>query len=141
MATVMAHCKLRSLAAASSNNELKDSCDTLMLEMAKAYRASSVAVKASWTYDGDEEWKWLRRTCIAIGRDMVQNGAEMGMSCQCCYADENSELDRGKMCPLRLRLVGEGVEFLRAAAGSEERLVRFAAADAVLSQLFSGVPK
>jgi hypothetical protein len=138
IATMMAHIRLRAIAAnAAGNSEAFNACEVLARDMAKSYRKISMGESAPWTRQSrntndSEEWEPLARNiCLVIGRDMVNNASDLEWDCSCCGQDRSKET-----CELKVTMVQDGVEFLRAGTTSTRaELLQFITGDPVLKSL------
>jgi hypothetical protein len=138
IATMIAHIKLRAIAAsAAGNGEVFNACEVLARYLAKSYRKFSMGESAPWTRQSrntndSEEWEPIARImCLVIGRDMVHNASELEWDCSCCGQDHSKET-----CELKVTMVQNGVEFLKACKTSTSaELLQFVTDDPVLKSL------
>jgi hypothetical protein len=126
VATMLAHIKLRSIAARVRGNEsVAKACAALVQEMSKSYRQVSMDEVAPWTQhvsDAAEgvEWERLARgVCVAVGRDMIHNASELEWDCACCESTGGRD-----KCELKFTMVRRGVEVLGAGIASTDLELR-----------------
>ena len=138
IATMMAHIRLRAIAAnAAGNSEVFNACEVLARYVAKSYRKFSMDESAPWTRQSrntndSEEWEPIARSiCLVIGRDMIQVASDLEWDCSCCGQDRLKEI-----CELKVTMVQDGVDFLRAGTTSTTAdLLQFITDDQTLKSL------
>ena len=144
VATMLAHIKLRSIAARVGGNEsVAKACSVLGRDMCKSYRTISIDEVAPWTQhlrnqNQDVGWEELARVvCMVVGRDMVHNASELEWDCACCESKGGRD-----ECQLKFMMVCVGVEFLKAGIVSTDSELRdFVLRDEMLRRLLERAAK